>query len=61
MPLLALFAASAHFLRSQTPDVVALGYVVALDMALVAVTLWTVVELGIRPLLFRAGRPTAAS
>ncbi len=54
VPLLALFAASAHFLRAQTPDVVALPYVVLLDAALVAVTLWTIVELGVRPLLFRA-------
>ena len=61
VPLLALFAASAHFLRAQTPDAVALAYVVALDAALVAVALWTIAELGVRPLVFRAGPPTAAS
>ena len=54
VPLLALFAASAHFLRAQTPDVVALGYVVALDAALLAVAAWTIAELGVRPLLFKA-------
>ena len=59
VPLLALLAASAHFLRTQTPDVVAVWYVVALDVALVAATLWTAVELGIRPTLLRERPPGA--
>lgn len=54
VPLLALFAASAHFMHSQTPDAFGLPYVVALDAALAIVTLWTVVELGVRPLAFKA-------
>ena len=58
VPLLALLAASAHFLRAQTPDVVAIWYVVALDAALGAAVLWTAVELGIRPVLLR-DRPPA--
>ena len=53
VPLLALLAASAHFLRAQTPDVVALAYVVGLDVALVAAVVWTIVELGVRPTVFR--------
>ncbi len=54
VPFLALLAASAHFLRAQTPDVVALPYVVGLDVALAAAAAWTIVELGIRPTLFRS-------
>ena len=54
VPFLALLAASAHFLRAQTPDVVALPYVIGLDVALVAAAGWTIVELGIRPTLFRS-------
>ena len=49
IPLLALFAASLHFLRAQTPDAVALWYVILLDAALAGATVWTVVELGVRP------------
>lgn len=48
VPLLVLLAASLHFMRDQTPDVVLLGYVIALDLALAVVVVWTVVELGFR-------------
>ena len=54
MPRLPLCAGAAHSRRAQTPDVVALGYVVALDAALLTVVAWTVAELGVRPLLFKA-------
>ena len=57
VPLLALLAASAHFLRAQTPDVVAIWYVVALDAALGTAALWTALELGIRPILLRERPP----
>lgn len=46
VPLLVLLAASLHFMREQTPDVILLAYVVALDAALAAAIAWTVVELG---------------
>ena len=49
VPVLVLFAASLHFLRAQTPDVVSLWYVVALDAILVGTTAWTIIELGFKP------------
>lgn len=51
VPLLGLLAASLHFLRKQTPDAVALPYVVVLDAVLLAAVVWTVADLG-----FRRGR-----
>lgn len=46
VPLLVLLAASLHFMRDQTPDVILLAYVVALDVVLAAVTVWTMIQLG---------------
>ena len=46
VPLLVLFAASLHFMRAQTPDVIVLPYVVALDALLCLVTVATVARLG---------------
>ena len=48
VPLFVLFAASLHFMREQTPEVIVLPYVIALDVALAIVVVWTVVELGFR-------------
>ena len=48
VPLLALCAASLHFLRAQTPDVIIVPYVVALDIAFIAAAAWTAYELGTR-------------
>jgi hypothetical protein len=48
VPLLALCAGSLHFLRDQTPDVITLWYVVALDVVLAAVVVATVYDLGFR-------------
>ena len=49
VPLLALFDGSLHFLQAKTPDVISLWYVVGLDVALAAVLVWTIVDLGFRP------------
>ena len=49
VPLLAFFAVSLHLARAQTPDVITIWYVACLDAAVAAATLWTAVELGIRP------------
>lgn len=46
IPLLVLLAASLHFMRGQTPDVIALPYVIALDAGLAAAIVWTVWDLG---------------
>ena len=46
IPLLILFAASLHFMRGQTPDVIVLPYVVTLDALLAMMVVWTVAELG---------------
>lgn len=48
VPLLALFAASLHALQPQTPDVISIWYVVALDALLALAVIWTAVELGLR-------------
>ena len=48
VPLFVLLAASLHFMRDQTPDVILLGYVIALDLTLAVAVAWTVVELGFR-------------
>ena len=48
VPLAVLLVASLHFMREQTPDVILLGYVIALDVALAGVVVWTVIELGFR-------------
>ena len=46
LPFLVLCAASAHFLRDQTPDVVLLAYVIAIDVVVVIAAALSVVELG---------------
>ena len=46
VPLFVLLAASLHFLRDQTPDVIVLPYVIMLDVVLAVVVVWTVIELG---------------
>lgn len=51
VPLFVFFDASLHFLRAQTPDVIVLPYVIALDVVLAVIVVWTVAELG-----FRQGR-----
>ena len=48
VPLFVLLAASLHFMRDQTPDVIVLPYVIALDVVLAVIVVWTVVELGFR-------------
>ena len=48
VPLFVFLAACLLFMREQTPDVIVLPYVVALDVALAIVVVWTVVELGFR-------------
>ena len=48
VPVLVLFAASLHFLRAQTPDVVSVWYLVALDLLLAGAAVWTIAELGVR-------------
>ena len=60
VPALGLFAASLHFLRAQTPDVVAIWYVVALDGALICAVAWTIFELGIRSGTGGDGTPTGS-
>lgn len=47
VPFLMLCAASLHFLRDQTPDVIVLPYVVALDVLLAVAVAWSVYELGL--------------
>ena len=49
VPVLVLFAASLHFLRGQTPDVIQLWHVVLTDAVVIAAIAWTVVEFGVRP------------
>ena len=49
VPLLALLAGAAHFLRPQVPDVISIWYVVLLDGLLGIAIAATVVELGFRP------------
>jgi uncharacterized membrane protein YhaH (DUF805 family) len=49
IPLLALCAGSLHFLQAKTPDVISHWYVAGLDIAFVAVAIWTIVDLGFRP------------
>ena len=49
VPLFALMDGSLHFLRDQTPDVITIAYVVAMDVALAAIVVWTIVELGVLP------------
>ena len=49
VPVLVLFAASLHFLRGQTPEVIALWQVALADAVLAAAVAWTIVELGVRP------------
>ena len=51
VPLFVFFAACLLFMRDQTPDVIVLPYVIALDLVLAIVVVWTVAELG-----FREGR-----
>ena len=46
VPLFILLAASLHFMREQTPDVIVLPYVVALDALLGMIVAWTVMQLG---------------
>ena len=48
IPLLALLSGALHFLRDQTPDVISIWYVVALDAVLIIAIVATVVDLGIR-------------
>ena len=48
VPLFVFLAASLLFIRDQTPDVIVLPYVIALDVVLAIVVAWTVVELGFR-------------
>ena len=48
IPLLALCAGSLHFLQAQTPDVISIWYVVALDVVLGVVIVATVADLGFR-------------
>lgn len=50
LPLVAaLFAGAAHWLAPRLPEMVPFWAVATLDMALLAVILWTIFELGIRP------------
>ena len=46
VPLFVLLAASLHFMRDQTPDVIVLPYVIVLDAVLALVVAWTIIELG---------------
>jgi uncharacterized membrane protein YhaH (DUF805 family) len=46
VPLLALFSGAAHWLQPQVSDVIAIWYVVGLDVGLVAAIGWSVVEMG---------------
>ena len=48
IPLLALCSGSLHFLRDQTPDVITIWYVVALDVVLASVVAATLYDLGFR-------------
>jgi uncharacterized membrane protein YhaH (DUF805 family) len=51
VPFLAFLAGAVGLLQEKTPDVIAYGYVVGLDVALAAAILWTLWDLG-----FQAGR-----
>ncbi len=46
VPLLALLAGAAHWLQPQVPDVIAIWYVVGLDVLLAAAVAWSVAALG---------------
>lgn len=46
VPLLALCAGAAHWLQPQVPDVIAVWYVVGLDVLLACTVAWTVAMLG---------------
>ena len=46
IPLLALFAGAAHWLQPQVPDVIAIWYVVGLDVLLAGAVAWSVATLG---------------
>ncbi|WP_158811154.1 hypothetical protein [Beijerinckia sp. L45] len=53
LPFLALVSGSLHFIQPQVPDVIAIWYVIGVDILLAAVGVWMIVDLG-----FRDGRPT---
>jgi uncharacterized membrane protein YhaH (DUF805 family) len=48
LPFLALVSGSLHFIQPQVPDVIAIWYVIGVDIALVAVGIWMVIDLGFR-------------
>jgi uncharacterized membrane protein YhaH (DUF805 family) len=48
LPFLALVSGSLHFLQPQVPDVIAIWYVVGVDILLVAAGLWMTIDLGFR-------------
>lgn len=49
LPLAALLAGAAHWLQPRVAEVMPRWYVTIFDIVLVAITLWTLLELGYRP------------
>jgi uncharacterized membrane protein HdeD (DUF308 family) len=50
LPFLALISGALHFIQPQVPDVIAIGYVIGIDLLVVGTAIWMVLDLG-----FRAG------